>query len=417
MMNDELMRRWAHAVIEEGRASSHGFVSCHVNEVDTAFTVRSLPEARNLLKGASAALEDAGASGTVRLAIPLEETRRLRTKPPKAISWSNAHDEPPSLYYLEPRLWLMPSDREEYRRPMVLDELAACGLHAEYACGRSLEASRYGWKFTSTVWLSLADDASSLTPRTTASQSIPSPGPAQTPDPTPAMWPDRPHLSVFVFTRSDLLTSLVTLADLLVREGCSFVGQATLTLPGKLPFESNHETVTVSGSVTDWLKGLDRTGQTPTKLAFRHPAMGAVALRLGAAVTDERPVEIRCNAGGIGIPLNLRTSDDQHDAQQRAIWTERLAREALILVNGEYAAIGENADLPTPSEFASLRNDEFLPYAWLIPPSDRAGTSAWDGEMLSLRDPVTGGFTPNNFRQIRHALAHLGTNRTTHVDP
>jgi hypothetical protein len=184
-----------------------------------------------------------------------------------------------------------------------------------------------------------------------------------------------------------------------------------------MAFEPNHETVTVSGSVTDWLKGLAGTGQIPTKLAFRHPAMGPVTLLLAASVTTDRPIEVLCNAGGIGIPVNLRTSDDQHDAQQRSTWTEHLAREALALVHGDYAAIGEDADLPTPSEFASLRNDEFLPYAWLIPPSDWPGSSAWDGELISLRDPVTGASTPNHFRQVRHALAHLGANRTTHVDP
>jgi hypothetical protein len=210
------------------------------------------------------------------------------------------------------------------------------------------------------------------------------------------VWPSGPHLSVFVFTRQHALTSLAKLADFLQDEGCPFTGRGVLTAPGAGDQASGDE-VAVEGSASAWLSSLEGSGRTATSLAFRCPKVGPVALRLASSTTaqDPNPLEICCQASGLSIPAQFRTAGEHHRGKALVSWSEHLVRQMLTTVEGEYAAIGIKAELPTPSQLNSLEPDDpLLPHTWLVP-------SEISDELISTLDPLTGASDPT---KMAHAL-------------
>lgn len=145
---------WVRQALTEARSSRYAFASTHVDRLDIAGGVSTGMAASLLLSRAMAGLRDIGATGAARLAVPIGMIAKLEAAPPQVLVWPSAVDEPPSLYYFEPRFWLLPSDREEYRCPCDLVELHGLGLNAEYVCGRSVTERSQGWEFSKTIWLS-----------------------------------------------------------------------------------------------------------------------------------------------------------------------------------------------------------------------------------------------------------------------
>lgn len=213
------------------------------------------------------------------------------------------------------------------------------------------------------------------------------------------IWPRSPHLSVFVFTRNDVMTSLGQLAEMLEDEGCAFAGRGVLAAPGAST-STSHSTgddLAVEGSASGWLASLKGGGRTPVSLAFRCSHVGPVALRLASSGTaeDPNPLEICCQASGLSIPSQFRTAGEHHRSKTLVAWSEYLVRQMLHTVKGEYAAIGVKAELPTPSQLGSLDvDDPLLPHTWLV----RSTTSP---ELISTLDPLTGASDPV---KMTHAL-------------
>lgn len=231
------------------------------------------------------------------------------------------------------------------------------------------------------------------------------------------MWPSGPHLSVFVFTRGELLLSLARVVGLLRDDGCSFSGRALISVTDRFEYASDvaREDVAVGSDPEGWLEGLAGSGKVPVSLAFRRPRAGAVSLRLSKSgeVDEPNPLEICCNAGGIGIPVEYRNRDQQRNAKWLVSWTERLLPRLVACVGGEYGAIGIEAELPTPSEFTKIdASNACLPYTWLIPPTGQA--TPWDHEHASLLrawDPISDENSPGTMATALDALRNLSKNQ------
>jgi hypothetical protein len=146
----------AHAALAEARAGRHGFATWHVEHLADADPPRSAAAAADLLTRVATTLGEAGATGALRLAVPLGHADRLDTTVPSTVPWPPVGIEPPSFYYLEPRFLLLPDDREEYRCPHAGAEIEGAGLLAVYACGRDPLSRARGWGYTRTLWLTLA---------------------------------------------------------------------------------------------------------------------------------------------------------------------------------------------------------------------------------------------------------------------
>ncbi|HAM43944.1 MAG TPA: hypothetical protein DCM67_02830 [Propionibacteriaceae bacterium] len=216
------------------------------------------------------------------------------------------------------------------------------------------------------------------------------------------VWPSSPHLSVFVFTRNDVMASLAAVAGLLEGEGCTFVGRSVLAESG--PFTSTSQLVgsevVVDGTATDWLARLEGTDRMPISLAFHCPKVGSVALRLAAsgAVDDPNPLEVCAQAAGLSIPARFRTSGERHRGKFLVSWSEYLMGAMLTAVDGEYSAIGIRAELPTPSQLDSLDpEDPLLPHTWLVP-------SRAENDRIATLDSLTDTPDPTKMAQALHTL-------------
>lgn len=222
------------------------------------------------------------------------------------------------------------------------------------------------------------------------------------------VWPRSPHLSVFVFTRRDTIASLGQLAELLEDEGCPFAGRGILAEPGAVTSTSpiSGDDFAVEGSASGWLASVKGQGRMPVRLAFHGAHVGPVALRLAPSGTadDPNPLEICCQAGGLSVPTQFRTVGEHHRGKSLIAWSEHLIHQMLRAVNGEYAAIGIKAELPTPSQLDSLdADDPLLPHTWLVP-------SATTPELISTLDPLTGTSDPAKMNQaLRTVRAAAGT--------
>lgn len=211
------------------------------------------------------------------------------------------------------------------------------------------------------------------------------------------VWPSGPHLSVFVFTRNDALDSLTRLAELLEHNGCPFAGRSVLAESGTFTSASQltGDEVAIEGRAADWLVRLKGTDRMPISLAFQCSMVGPIALRLAASGSsdDPNPLEICCRAGGLSIPSRFRTAGERHRGKALVSWSEQLVQEMLPAVDGEYAAIGIKAELPTPSQLNSLEPDDpLLPHTWLVPAEPAA-------KLIPTLDPLTGDPAPTKMAQ------------------
>lgn len=145
---------WLRAARLDALNSTSHSVSSHVDEIWSGLTsqlcVAELVE--GFLQMASRAIRD-NDSIRLGLALPMGASRRLRTATPTLEATSKFEREPPSIYAFSSGYWWMPSDREEYRLPIVLPFRTTIDFFAEYACGRSLADRDRGWEYAKTIWV------------------------------------------------------------------------------------------------------------------------------------------------------------------------------------------------------------------------------------------------------------------------
>lgn len=216
------------------------------------------------------------------------------------------------------------------------------------------------------------------------------------------VWPNPPHLSVFVFTRNDVMASLAAIAGLLESDSCTFAGRSVLAESGTFTSASQlvGADVAVEGTATTWLARLEGTDRMPISLAFHGPKVGPIALRLANSGTaeDPHPIEVCCQAAGLSIPPRFRTPGERHRGKYLVSWSESLMTSMLTATDGEYSAIGIKAELPTPSQLDSLDPDDpLLPHTWLIP-------AAPSHTRIATLDPLTDAPDPTIMARALHTL-------------
>ncbi|MBT0994715.1 hypothetical protein KIN34_10505 [Cellulomonas sp. DKR-3] len=151
-MADESRRLQLVALQQGALSNAYGFAAIHLEDLRPPAAVDSAVAIAELLRATEASLGLGSGTGLIQLAIPLGLSHELNTSPPERLSWAN-DDEPPSLYFFEPRHWALPSDREEYRCPCEIAEFIGQEVNASYACGRSMAERGRGWEFSRTLWV------------------------------------------------------------------------------------------------------------------------------------------------------------------------------------------------------------------------------------------------------------------------
>lgn len=152
-MSDAIVEAWLRDAIQEADGSRFGFASAHLPDVGPGIeSPSSLSGVAELIAALCRACEVLDARGATYLAMPLSHSPTLDVITPAFVPWPFNGVEPPSLYYLEPRHWNLPSDREEYRCPYTTEQLTGLPISGTYACGRSLHERANKWDFARTVW-------------------------------------------------------------------------------------------------------------------------------------------------------------------------------------------------------------------------------------------------------------------------
>lgn len=152
-MNEATLSGWIAQQVKLLSEGKHNFLSNHVDEIDPEFSYdpAAVEQLLDILPALQRLGGDAVTQSTIMLAIPLGWSTELDVSQPDLLHLHGT-DEPPSVYVFAPSYFVMASDREEYRCP-VLDSPWDEGYVLEYACGRSIRERVMGWEFSRTLWV------------------------------------------------------------------------------------------------------------------------------------------------------------------------------------------------------------------------------------------------------------------------
>lgn len=200
----------------------------------------------------------------------------------------------------------------------------------------------------------------------------------------PNMYPEPPHLSVFVYTGATTPTVWTACADVLQQNGCTPSGEILVA-----------ETDTDFKSVSDLERsvitrdGSDQSvprGHVLLRSAFEHRSFGRVSLGLAPVerLGSVHPIEVAVHAGAFAYPVNLWTKDHRRAAKRLTTWAERLLIALAKATDAPYGAIGIESVFPEPAELAHAVTERGLrPHTWFWSKSLGAAHSAEEERLLS----------------------------------
>lgn len=200
----------------------------------------------------------------------------------------------------------------------------------------------------------------------------------------PSLYPEPPHLSVFVYAGTTTHAIWSACADVLQASGCAPTGEILVA-----------ETDSTFKSVSDIERSVitrDETDQSVPaghmllRSGYEHRSYGRVSLGL-APVTmlgSIHPIEVAVHAGPFSYPVNLWTKDHRREAKRLTTWTERLLLALARATHARYGAIGIESVFPEPEELAHALTDRTLrPTTWFWSHSLGAAHPAEQNRLLS----------------------------------
>lgn len=149
-MNTHEIGAWVRDSMQRLASGDVTFVSVHLDELGLPWA--TWPEAAAGLREVAAQLPSTW-QGRLSLALPIGESRALRTSPPKEPELDASTLEPPSIYLFSPRYFVTHlADGEEYR-----SRITSLGgdeeLQTEFVSWRDAKSVAAGWDFVNTVWV------------------------------------------------------------------------------------------------------------------------------------------------------------------------------------------------------------------------------------------------------------------------
>ena len=221
------------------------------------------------------------------------------------------------------------------------------------------------------------------------------------------LYPEPPHLSVFVSAGLSERTALRRVAGVLMDENCVFTGDVLLAR-GKTRFRQvsdlEREVVKVDAGVIELLgESSDPPARTLLRLGFRHRRLGTLSLGLSAAgqPTERHPIEVACHGGPFGLPSEAWSKEDRRDAKWMLGWARRVMLAAASATEARYGAIGVESVLPTPSMLKD-RSEQFeiMPFIWFLSQETaEAGALVADGRSMDV-EPVEKGSLVRTWRAL-----------------
>lgn len=182
---------------------------------------------------------------------------------------------------------------------------------------------------------------------------------------TSGLYPEPPHLSVFVYAASTAHAVWTECAGVLQANGCVPTGQA-LVAEASVGFKSISD-IERSVIARDGMDLSVPAGQVLLRVGYEHRAYGRISLGLAPIATlgPIHPIEVAVHAGPFSYPVGLWTKDQRREAKRLTAWTERLLLTLARATGAPYGAIGIEAVFPEPDELAHAAAERILrPTTW-----------------------------------------------------
>jgi hypothetical protein len=200
------------------------------------------------------------------------------------------------------------------------------------------------------------------------------------------LYPEPPHVSLFVATELGQSEALLAAWDVLTKAGCIFSGNVLVAHDRECfrdVSDVEREVIRHGGAPRDLL-----VRRQVLRLQFRHLSMGFVTLGLSSAFAlgEPHPLEVAIHAGPLSIPAHIWSRADRQAAKRIMGWLERLLLALAEPVHAEYGAIGIEAKFPTPAALNEVGRSALRPTTWFWSSQVGARTRAYGESLLSSLD-------------------------------
>lgn len=181
----------------------------------------------------------------------------------------------------------------------------------------------------------------------------------------PSLYPEPPHLSVFVYAGATTPAVWSACDDVLLGTGCDRTGEILVAeTDSDFKSVSDLERSVITRDETDQSVP---AGKVLLRSGYEHRSYGRVSLGLApvATVGSIHPIEVAVHAGPFSYPVNLWTKDHRREAKRLTKWTEQLLLALARATHATYGAIGIETVFPEPDELTRAVTERALrPTTW-----------------------------------------------------